>query len=96
MPPTAANKVSPAARNLAMAYHLEHLIEGGVVADFTAASRLLRVSQPRLTHLMSLRLLAPVIQEAILAGTVSPPDKRLRGLARLAEWRQQIEAFSQA
>lgn len=93
--PIPGNTASAAARNLAMTYHLEHLIERGVVADFTAAARLLGVSQPRLTHLMSLRLLAPVIQEAILAGTVSPPDKKLRRLARIAEWREQGEAFSQ-
>ncbi len=81
---------SPAARNLALAYHLDGLIERGLVADYSAAAKLLGVSQPRLTHLMSMLLLAPTIQEAILAGTVTPGDKQLRKLARVAEWREQI------
>ena len=87
--------VSSAAKNLALAYYLEQLVARGAIADFTAAAKLLGVSQPRLTHLMSLRLLAPVIQEAILAGTVAPPDKKLRRLARIAAWSEQCEAFSQ-
>lgn len=81
---------SPAARNLALAYHLDGLIERGLVADYSAAAKLLGVSQPRLTHLMSLLLLAPTIQEAILADTIAPGDKQLRRLARVAEWREQI------
>jgi hypothetical protein len=85
---------TPAARNLALAYHLDGLIERGLVADYSAAAKLLGVSQPRLTHLMSLLLLAPTIQEAILAGTVTPGDKQLRKLARVAEWREQIAGLS--
>ena len=82
-------EASPAARNLAMAHHLDHLIERGLIADFTAAARVLGVSQPRLTHLMSLLLLAPSIQEEILLGTRVFRDKQLRGLARVAEWEAQ-------
>jgi hypothetical protein len=85
---------SPAARNLALAYHLDSLIERGLVADYTAAARLLGVSQPRLTHLMSLMLLAPTIQDAILAGTIAPGDKHLRQLARVAEWHEQLEMLA--
>jgi hypothetical protein len=88
--------VSPAARNLALAYHLDSLIERGLVADYTAAAKLLGVSQPRLTHLMSLMLLAPTIQEAILAGTIAPGDKHLRRLARVAEWREQLAMLATA
>ena len=85
---------SPAARNLALAYHIDGLIERGLVADYSAAAKLLGVSQPRLTHLMSLLLLAPTIQEAILAGTVTPGDKQLRKLARVAEWREQVRMLA--
>jgi hypothetical protein len=87
---------SSAARNLALAYHLDSLIERGLVADYTAAAKLLGVSQPRLTHLMSLMLLAPTIQEAILAGTIAPGDKALRRLARVAEWREQLALLATA
>lgn len=86
--------VSPAARNLALAYRLAELIDQGQIADYTAAARLLGVSQPRLTHLMSLTLLAPEIQSAILAGTIAPGDKQLRELARIAGWPAQLELLA--
>ena len=50
---------------------------------------MLGVSQPRMTHLMGLVLLAPAIQEAILVGEIAPKDKELRELARVAEWAKQ-------
>ena len=87
---TGDQDATPAARNLALAYHLDGLIERGLLPGYSAAAKVLRVSQPRLTHLMSLLLLAPTIQEAILAGTIAPGDKQLRRLARVAEWREQI------
>ena len=86
---------SPAAKNLALAHHLERLIERGVIADYTEAARRLHVSQPRMTHLMGLVLLAPRIQEAILLGKVAPKDKDLRDLARIAEWQAQIDRQTQ-
>jgi predicted XRE-type DNA-binding protein len=92
--PTTVAWVSPAAKNLAMAHRLARLIDQGLIADYTAAARLLGVSQPRLTHLMSLVLLAPQIQEAILAGKVAPTDKTLRRLARIASWAEQLAAFA--
>jgi hypothetical protein len=78
--------ISPAACNLALAYHLDDLIEKGLLADYTAAARLLGVSQVRVTHLMSLLLLAPTIQDAIVCGTLAPSDKQLRQIARVADW----------
>jgi hypothetical protein len=93
-PKTVDDSVPPAARNLAMAHHLTRLIDQGLVADYSAAARMLGVSQPRLTHLMSLTLLAPQIQEAILAGKVTLPDKRLRRLARIASWADQLASLA--
>ncbi len=66
---------SAAARNLALAHHIERLIDRGLIADYTQAARMLGVSQPRMTHLMGLLLLAPAIQEAILLGEMAPRDK---------------------
>ena len=77
------------ARNLATAHHIQRLIDRGLIADYTAAARMLGVSQPRLTHLMALLLLAPEIQAAILLGEMAFGDKELRALARIAEWREQ-------
>jgi len=84
---------SHAAKNLALAYRLAQMIDLGLIADYSAAARLLGVSQPRLTHLMSLLLLAPTIQESILTDTLSPPDKKLRRLARIAGWPEQVAAL---
>ena len=86
--------VSSAARNLALAHKLSGLIDRGLIADYTAAAKVLGVSQPRLTHLMSLTLLCPQIQESILCGTLAPADKKLRRLARLAEWQAQLGALA--
>ena len=55
----------------------------------TSALVLLQVSQPRLTHLMALRLLCPDIQQAILLGELAFGDKELRALARIADWSEQ-------
>ena len=85
--------VPPAARNLALAYRLAQMIDQGLIADYTAAARLLGVSQPRLTHLMGLLLLAPQIQEAVLFGTVTLGDKQLRRLARIAAWPEQLASL---
>ena len=76
-----------------MAHHIERLIERGLIADYTQAARMLGVSQPRMTHLMGLLLLAPAIQEAILVGEAAPKDKELRELARVAEWEGQVSAM---
>lgn len=86
--------VSPAARNLALAHRLAQIIDKGLIADYTAAAKLLGVSQPRLTHLMALTLLAPQVQEAILAGTVALTDKQLRRLSRMPLWSDQLAAIS--
>ena len=88
-----ADDVPPAARNLALAHRLAQMIETGLIADYTAAAKLIGVSQPRLTHLMALTLLAPQIQEAILLGTVKLGDKQLRALARIPDWREQLASM---
>ena len=94
--PTKDTTASPAAKNLALAYRLAQLIDDGLVADYTALARALGVSQPRLTHLMGLLLLAPQVQEGILLGTLKLGDKQLRRLARIAEWKDQIAALPHA
>lgn len=81
--------VSPAARNLALAHYIERLIDHGVITDYTEAARMLGVSQPRVTHLMSLLLLAPQIQERILIGGLCPTGKTLRQLGRCGDWSTQ-------
>jgi hypothetical protein len=90
----ATDEPSPAARNLALAHHLQRLIDRGVIKDYSQAARMLGVSQVRITHLMSLLLLAPQTQAAILAGTIAPGDKQLRQLARIADWSKQADLLA--
>ena len=87
--PAPAAGASPAAKNLALAQRIADLIDRGLVADVTAAARLLSLSQPRLTHLMGLLLLAPDIQETILFDELRFGDTELRALARIADWSEQ-------
>ncbi len=84
-------RVTPAARNLALAHYLQRMIERGLITDYTQAARMLAVSQPRITHLMGLLLLSPTIQEEILMGRIAPGDKELRRMARVAVWGEQVE-----
>lgn len=86
---------SSAAKNLATAYHIQRLIDRGLIADYTAAAKMLGVSQPRLTHLMGLLLLAPEIQAAILLGEMTFGDKELRCLARIGNWSDQMACVRQ-
>lgn len=92
-PPT--RRTGGAARSLALAYHISDLIERGLLADYTAAAKLLGVSQPRLTHLMSLTMLAPQLQEAILLGAAKIGDKQLRRLARIPSWSEQFAGVTE-
>ena len=83
--------VTPAARNLALAHYIGRMVERGLIVDYTQAARMLGVSQPRITHLLSLLLLSPAIQEEILFGRIAPGDKELRRMARVAEWALQAK-----
>lgn len=80
---------SPVARNLALAHYIERLIDRRIIADYTQAARSPGVSQPRMTHVMGLPLLAPTIQEAVLLGELTPKDKRVREIAKVAKWKTQ-------
>jgi hypothetical protein len=66
------------------------------VRDYAELARLGGVSRARITQIMSLRTLAPVIQEHILAlPALSPPadvvnERRLRRVAQHWDWREQM------
>jgi hypothetical protein len=91
--PEGGPPVSPAARTLALAHYIARMIERGLIRDYTDAARMLGVSQARMTHVMSLLLLAPELQEELLFERLAPGDKKLRRIARIAEWRDQASAL---
>jgi len=74
---------------------MQNLVDQAEVADCADLARLAHVSRARITQIMSLLLLAPDIQEAILF--LPPTDGRLaairerhiRPIAAVPDWRKQ-------
>ena len=79
------------ARQLALAYHVERLIEKGVLKDYAEAARLLGLTRARMTQIVNLRWLSPKLQEAILEGTIMVAERVLRRAACEAVWERQME-----
>jgi hypothetical protein len=84
---------------LALAVRFEELLRNGTAKDYADLARLGGVSRSRITQVMQLRELAPVLQERILdieprLGTVIN-ERALRGIGALVDWREQIKKFDQ-
>ncbi len=75
---------------LALAYHVERQIEAGGIDDYSAAAAALGVTRARLSQIASLLLLAPEIQERILAGKLRVSERDLRCVAAEPDWSKQI------
>ena len=71
------------------------MIESGQVESFQQLAELGRISQPRMTQIMSLLLLAPDIQEEllyspeVLQGKATVHERLLRPLTKEIDWRVQ-------
>ena len=71
------------------------MLESGVVESFQQLAELGRISQPRMTQIMSLLNLAPDIQEELLylpeviQGKTQIHERLLRPLTREMDWRVQ-------
>jgi hypothetical protein len=85
------------ARLVALAQKLEGLLQSGTVKDYAEVARLGHVSTARVSQIMLLSYLAPVIQEHLLflsageAEFLSEPE--LRNIAREPRWDRQRERF---
>jgi hypothetical protein len=85
---------------MALAIRFERLLRDGTVSDFSDLARLGYVTQPRITQILSLTLLAPDIQEALLflprvhAGRAPLHEKRLRPISAETDWAKQREMWS--
>jgi hypothetical protein len=87
------------ARMLALAHHLQRLIDQGPVADRAALARKLGLTRARVTQLLDLLLLAPDLQDWALAleamGGVEPySEKALRSLVGARSWLDQRGRFA--
>jgi len=78
---------------VALASRMQSMIESGEVESFQKLAELGRISQPRMTQIMSLLNLAPEIQEELLylpeviQGKAAIHDKELRPLTKELDWR---------
>ncbi len=77
------------ARQLALAHHIEALVESGKVEDYAQAAHLLGLTRARLTQIMNLLLLGPSIQERILTGETAPSERTLRPVSTEPSWEAQ-------
>ncbi len=84
---------SPIARRIALAHHVETLIERGELRDLAHAAERFGVSRARMTQIADLALLAPDIQAAVLLGLVEPRDRHLRAVGRHPLWTDQRRVF---
>ena len=80
---------------VALASRMQSMIESGQVETFQQLAEIGRISQPRMTQIMSLLNLAPDIQEELLylpevmQGKATIHEKLLRPLTTQVEWRVQ-------
>ena len=77
-------------RMLALAHHIERLVETGELTGYAEAAQTLGLTRARLTQITKLLQLAPEVQEQILLGTLTWTERRLRQVVREATWRQQL------
>ena len=77
-------------RMLALAHHVERLIEAGELESYSAVAHALGLTRARLTQVMRLLQLAPEVQEQVLLGKLDWTERRLRQVVREASWRRQL------
>jgi hypothetical protein len=96
-PPVAPEPIRRPARvaqQLALAHHLQNAIDRGAVADRTTIALRLGVTKARITQLLDLTLLAPDLQEKVLAmeavdGVEPMSERALRKIAQISDWAEQ-------
>ena len=94
-------RIPRVARLLALAMHVEHLVQTAVVPDYATVARLGHISRARLTQILNLTLLAPEIQEAILflptiqCGADPIKERDLRPITAEPDWQKQRRLWRQ-
>lgn len=96
--PEPVRRPAKVAQQLALAHHLQAAIDRGSIADRAAVARKLGLTRARVTQLLDLLMLAPDLQEAVLAleavGGVEPMAERaLRAVAHTGAWCEQRGAW---
>ncbi len=90
-----SGRIPRIAKLVALASRMQSMIDSGQVETFQQLAEIGRISQPRMTQIMSLLNLAPDIQEELLylpevmQGKATIHEKLLRPLTTEVEWRVQ-------
>lgn len=96
----AEGRIPRISRLMALAIRLDRMLLTGEVDSVTELARLCHVSQPRMTHILNLTLLAPDIQEQLLflprvtAGKPDIHEKLIRPIAAETDWDKQLEMWT--
>ena len=100
LPPPPEPTVPSVSRLLALAIRFEEQIRSGAVRDQSALARRLKVTQPRMTQIMNLTLLAPDIQEQVLSLKAFKGrrdrvnERKLRRIAGEPCWEKQARMWA--
>ena len=78
---------------LALAHHVERLVDAGELSGYSEAAQALGVTRARLTQVMGLLLLAPRIQEALLADDLRLSERGLRRVVGEPGWEEQCRSL---
>lgn len=94
----AVRRPSPAksarlASQLALGHLVERAIEAGTLDNYADAADRLGVTRGRISQIVALTLLAPRIQDSILAGEVDTASHALRVLLRAIDWQTQTRTL---
>jgi len=90
-PTPTAPTIPRLARMLALAHHIEALIESGELRDYAHAARLLGITRARMTQIVNLRFLPIALQEDVLLGRVKSSERALRAALKEPVWPQARE-----
>jgi len=95
LPPAPAGRIPRISKLMALAIRCDQLLRSGAVPDASTLARLARVTQPRMTQILNLTLLAPEIQEKLLfldpleEGKPEVSEKTMRKVCADIEWCRQ-------
>jgi len=81
---------------LALAHHVQRMIDAGKIADRAEVARRLRWTRARVSQVMDLLLLAPDIQETVLYLEVGThvTERALRLVVRHEDWEEQRRVWN--
>ena len=100
--PERPGRVLRVARLLAFAHGIEARVRSGEYADLADAARKSGLTRARVTQIVNLTLLAPGIQEAILAwpaittGRDPVTERTMRAMVAHPDWKRQVWLWQDA